>query len=88
MLNDFASVWEVSVDEASLIYWSQNDYIWTHWAQYYSQKTKDDARELENIISTWYSAAPMRTIIEHESARSFYEQDFIHWIDSIIAKES
>ena len=88
MLNDLASAWKVSLDEASLIYWSQNDYIWTHWAQYYSQKTKDDARELENIISTWYSAAPMRTIIEHQTARSFYEQDFIRWIDSIIAKES
>ena len=88
MLNDLSSAWGVSVDEASLIYWSQNDYIWTHWAQYYSQKTKADARELENIVSNWYSAPPMKTIIEHETTRSFYEQDFIHWIDSIVAKQS
>ena len=84
MLKDLASAWQVSFDEASLIFWSQNDYIWTHWAQYYSQKTKDDKRELENIISTWYTAPPMKTIIEHETVRSFYESEFIHWIDSVI----
>lgn len=66
MLKDLASTWGVGLDEASLIFWSQNDYIWTHWAQYYSQKTKEDERELENIVSTWYSAPPMKHIIEHE----------------------
>ncbi len=88
MLNDLASAWKVSLDEASLIYWSQNDYIWTHWAQYYSQKTKDDERELENIVSNWYSAPPMKTIIEHETVRLFYEPEFIRWIDSVVAKNN
>ena len=87
MLNDLASTWKVALDEASLIFWSQNDYIWTHWAQYYSQKTKDDERELENIISTWYSAPPMKDIIEHETVRLFYEPEFVDWIDSVTAKK-
>jgi hypothetical protein len=84
MLNDLANAWDVSFDQASLIYWSQNDYIWTHWAQFYSQKTKDDERELENIVATWYAAPPMRTIIEHPTARLFYEPEFINWIDSVV----
>jgi hypothetical protein len=86
MLGDLANTWDVSVDQASLIYWSQNDYIWTHWAQFYSQKTKDDERELENIVTTWYSAPPMKTIIEHPTVRSFYEPEFIDWIDSVVSK--
>lgn len=88
MLEDLASAWGVSVDDASLIFWSQNDYIWTHWAQYHSQKTVEDARELENIVSTWYSAPPMQTIIEHEAVKSSFDPEFIRWVDSILASES
>ncbi len=69
MIEDLASAWGVSADEASLVFWTQNDYVWTHWAQYYSQKTKDDQRELENIVSGWYSMPPMKTIIEHQTVR-------------------
>ncbi len=85
MLQELASTWQVSFDEASQIFWSQNDYVWTtHWAQFYSQKTKDDERELRNIISTWYSAPPMKTMIEHQTIRGFYEPEFIRWIDSVL----
>jgi hypothetical protein len=86
MLEDLASTWQVGFDEASLIFWGQNDYVWTHWAQFYSQKTKDDERELRNIISTWYSAPPMKTMIEHETVRGFYEPEFIQWIDSVLGE--
>jgi hypothetical protein len=86
MLNDLANAWEVSVDQASLVYWSQNDYIWTHWAQFYSQKTKDDERELENIVATWYATPPMKDIIEHPTVRLFYEPEFISWVDSVISQ--
>lgn len=88
MLNDFASAWNVSIDEASLVYWSQNDYVWTHWAQYYSEITKDDELELENIVSNWYSRPPMKTIIEHDTARLFYPPEFIAWIDAVVAKKN
>jgi hypothetical protein len=30
MLEELASTWQVSFDEASLIFWSQNDCVWTH----------------------------------------------------------
>ncbi len=88
MIDDLASAWGVSADEANLIFWSQNDYIWTHWAQYYSQKTKDDQRELENMVALWYSIPPMKTMIDHESFRTFFLPEFIEWIDSVRAKAS
>ncbi len=85
MINDLASAWGVSDDEASLVMWSQNDYIWTHWAQFYSHKSEDDERELENIVANWYSIPPMKTIIEHPTIRMFYDAKFISWIDAQVA---
>jgi hypothetical protein len=84
MLLSFASIWGVSVEEASAVVWTHGDYIWLHWAQYRSLKTNEDQRELENLVKTWYSAPPMSTMIQNNTNRAFYDPEFISWIDLML----
>ncbi|MFT7651927.1 MAG: hypothetical protein ACI9ON_002004 [Limisphaerales bacterium] len=84
MLQDFASAWGVSVEEASAVFWTQSDFVWLHWAQYRSTKTIEDQNELENIVRFWYSAPPTSTMMENDTFRSIYDPDFIAWVDTIL----
>jgi len=55
MIESFAEAWGVSTDDASAVFWLQIDYTWTHWSQFGSLKSQRDEKELENIVSLWYS---------------------------------
>ena len=83
---DIANELEISQDEAMRVISYGSNWIWLHWAQFRSIKTAEDESELKNIINAWYSEGPMRALIEHHMYRSFYDQEFMSFIDENISK--
>jgi hypothetical protein len=75
----------ISIDEAMLVQISGSDWVWLHWAQFRSVKTKEDEVELRNIITTWYGENPMKALISHPTMRLFFDVDFIEFVDDILA---
>jgi len=84
MITACSKNWGVSYDEAHLVAWTQGHYIWTHWAQYRSMKTKTDEAELRNVILTWYSAEPMRSLFAHPVSQALYDPVFNRWVEGIL----
>jgi len=84
MLQDYADAWGVSFDDAAIVAWTQATYVWTHWAQWRAIKTKQDERELKNVVKVYYSMEPMASDIRHPTARALYDPDFIDWLDDVL----
>ncbi len=80
---DIAESLDLSFDQASIVI-SQGANWGTHWAQYRSMKTPEDEAELKNIVKVWYGENPMKTLLNHENFRAFFEDDFISWLDKIV----
>ena len=77
---------DISEEEADLLRLYAGDWVWTHWAQYRSIRTESDTVELEHIISTFYSADPMKTFIKNPLARDFFDNEFLDWIEVLVKK--
>ena len=62
-------------------------WMWLHWGQYKSMKTKADLEELEHIVSVIYSVPPM-LVCWHESpyGRNQFDDDFVSFVEACIAK--
>ncbi len=75
----------LSIDEAMLVGTSGCDWMFVHWAQFRSAKTKEDQTELRNIIAVWYSENPMKALFSHASFRAFFDNDFLEFVDDIVA---
>ena len=75
----------LSIYEAILVGTSGCDWIWLHWAQFRSVKTKEDEAELRNIILAWYGENPMKAIIESPAFRGYFDGDFLEFVDEILA---
>ncbi len=76
----------VSTDDACLLSWWNSNYVWTHWAQFRSLTTAEDTRELENIVAVWYRTPVMAVLIEDPVYRSFYDPEFIQFVDKTLEK--
>jgi len=87
MLEDLSAELGLSIDESVLVFTSGSDWVWLHWAQFRSVKTKEDEAELRNIIEVWYGENPMKALIAHPTFRAFYESEFIEFVDDILATE-
>ena len=59
----------LSVDGAIQIDNMCQCWMWLHWGQYKSIKTPEDQKELENIVSVFYSAPPMLKLLEKKPLR-------------------
>ncbi len=81
---DFAKAWGVSYEQAFIVAWTQSTYIWTHWAQWRAMKSKQDERELRNIIEVYYNMEPVASIIRLPTSRAIYDPEFIDWVDDIL----
>lgn len=84
-VTDLCKVWGVSYEEAHLVAWTQGVYLWTHWGQYRSMKTKTDEAELRNIILTWYTVEPMKSNFAHPVSQALYEPSFNAWVEDILS---
>jgi hypothetical protein len=82
---DIAATLDLSFDEASIVILQGCNWGYTHWGQYRSMKTPEDEAELRNIIKVWYGENPMRALISHPNFRSFFDADFVTFVDEIIA---
>jgi hypothetical protein len=77
----------ISKDETMKVVSYGSNWLWLHWGQFRSIKSPEDGAELKNIISAWYSDGPMRTLIDHQSFRLYFDQEFIKFIDNNIGKK-
>ena len=83
-ITDLSEAWGVTYEEAHIVAWSQGVYLWTHWGQYRSMKTRADEAELRNIILTWYTVEPMKSIFVHPVSQALYDPGFIAWVEDIL----
>ena len=83
-ITDLSKAWGVTYEEAHLVAWTQGLYLWTHWGQYRSMKTKADEAELRNVILAWYTNEPMKSNFAHPVAQALYDPDFIAWVEDIL----
>jgi hypothetical protein len=75
----------LTVDEAASVRQIGTNWLWTHWAQYRSHKTKEDDAELRQIVGVFYASPPMSVLIEQPLIRAAIDAEFLTWIDSVIA---
>jgi hypothetical protein len=54
------------------------------WGQFRSMKSNEDRRELEHIVSEFYSNGPMGVVWQHELLRDYVDPDFVVWVDGIL----
>jgi hypothetical protein len=73
------------MEESATLFVVVADWFWLHWAQFRSLKTPEDAAELRNIVATWYSINPMKAFTSHEGFRSFFDPDFVKFVDEVLA---
>ena len=85
MISHIAAELDLTIEEAELIILQGTGWMWTHWAQFRSIKTEEDTRELENIISVFYSTNPMAAVVAHPLTRAHFDHEFIDWIDEVLA---
>lgn len=88
MIQEFSETWGVNFEQAGIVAWTQATYIWTHWAQWRAMKSKQDERELKNVIGPYYSMEPMASIIRQPTSRAVYDPDFIDWLESVLSSAS
>jgi len=76
----------ITPDEADLVWNMCCCWAFLHWAQFRSMKTTEDQRELENLISTFYSRPPMSTVWKHDSyLKALLDPGFVTWIEDVLA---
>ena len=62
-------------------------WMWVHWGQYRSIKTPADQKELENIVSVFYSTPPMQNCWKSSPyGRAVFDADFVQFVDEAISK--
>jgi len=79
----------VSIDGAIQIDNMCQCWMWLHWGQYKAIKTPADQRELENIVTVFYSAPPMLNCWgKSPYGRAIFDADFVQFVDDSISKQS
>ncbi|WP_282607811.1 hypothetical protein [Pelagibius sp. Alg239-R121] len=64
-------------------------WMWVHWGQYKSIKTSGDLKELENIISVFYSVPPMRNCWQKGPyGKKVFDEEFVRFVETSISKRS
>ena len=64
-------------------------WMWVHWGQYRSIKTPADQKELENIVSVFYSSPPMLNCWKKSPyGRAVFDADFVQFVDEAISKRN
>ncbi len=77
----------VSVDGAMQIDHMCQSYMWLHWGQFRSIKTTADQKELEHLISVFYSTPPLLVCWRKSPyGRAVFESAFVKFVDNAIAK--
>jgi hypothetical protein len=78
-----------TMEEASMFTWGNNYYFWIWWGQYASTIEKRDRKELEHIIEIVGGTPGMRLHWEESPiSRPLLDEDFVNFVDQILAKES
>ena len=64
-------------------------WMWLHWGQYKSIKTPADLKELENIVSVFYSVPPMLNCWRKSPYGSkIFDEDFVRFVEGAISKSN
>ena len=64
-------------------------WMWLHWGQYKSIKTRTDLEELENIVSVFYSVSPMSNCWRKSPyGREVFDEDFVQFVEAAISKKA
>ena len=64
-------------------------WMWLHWGQYKSIKTRADLEELENIVSVFYSVPPMLNFWRKSPYGSkVFDEDFVRFVEGAISKSN
>jgi len=64
-------------------------WMWLHWGQYKSIKTPADLKELENIVSLFYSVSPMLDCWRKSPYGSVvFDEDFVRFVEGAISKSN
>ena len=62
-------------------------WMWLHWGQYKSIKTNADLKELENIVSVFYSAPPMLNCWRKSPyGKAVFDAEFVKFVEAAISK--
>lgn len=76
----------LSTDEAELVWHGCCAWTYIHWAQYRSMKTAEDHRELENLVTEFYSIPPMSTVWATDPLiKALLDPGFVVWVDGVLA---
>lgn len=88
-IGDLATRLGLTADEADLVWYAGCAWTYVHWAQFRSMKTRNDGRELKNLVTAFYSRPPMSVLWEHdELIRAVLDPEFVAWIDGVLAAPS
>ena len=80
---------DVSADGAMQVDNMCQSWMWLHWGQYKSIKTRADLKELENIVSIFYSAPPMLNCWRKSPYGSkVFDEEFVRFVEGAISKSS
>jgi hypothetical protein len=85
LIEDIAGSLDLNFDEASIVVLQGWNWMFTHWAQFRSNKTREDEEELKNIVAVWYGEDPMRTLVAHPVFRAAFDTDFVAFVDTVLA---
>jgi hypothetical protein len=79
----------VSADGAIQVDNMCQSWMWIHWGQYRSIKTRADLKELENIVSVFYSAPPMLNCWRKSPYGSkVFDEGFVQFVEGAISKSN
>jgi len=86
-LANLAQHLRITPEEADLVWNTCCSWAFLHWAQFRSMKTTADQRELENLVSTFYSGPPMGTVWKHDSyLKALLDPGFVTWVEEVLSK--
>jgi hypothetical protein len=81
-----AKAYDLTDEEARIAFQIAANWMWTHWAQYHSLKSRADEEELERLVQSFYTAAPMDLMITLPFVRAHFDPGFWSWLDATLAK--
>ena len=80
---------DVSADGAIQVDNMCQCWMWIHWGQYKSIKTRADLEELENIVSVFYSVPPMLNFWRKSPyGRKVFDEDFVRFVEGAISNSN
>ncbi len=85
LVEDLAASLDLTFDEASIVVLQGWNWMFTHWAQFRSLKSRADEEELRNIIAVWYGENPMRALLAHPLFRGSFDSAFVAFVDKIVS---